>query len=80
MTSEVRPNPAGERHPARKELQRLMKGELSRVEARVVVRHLLRSCPICTRETRKLWHFGEEKIRPLPETPPLPDREVRLWR
>lgn len=46
-------------HPTREELQRLMTGGLSPVDARAVVRHLLKGCPTCTRETRKLWSFGE---------------------
>lgn len=36
-----------------------MTGGLSPVDTRVVVRHLLTGCPTCTRETRKLWSFGE---------------------
>jgi hypothetical protein len=53
---ESTPTPA---HPTGEELQRLMTGGLSPVDAKVVVRHLLKGCSTCTGETRKMWSFGE---------------------
>jgi len=76
---EARLDPTGEEHPALHDLQRLMRGELPRAEAKVVVRHLLKGCPGCIRETRRLWSFGEQPLRPLPEPPALPSRETGLW-
>jgi hypothetical protein len=79
MKLEIQSGPTGG-HPAPEDLHRLMRGELAGAEARIVVRHLLRGCPACTRETRTLWGFGEEPTHPLPEPPPLPVREVGLWK
>ncbi len=50
-------HPAG--HPAASELERFMRGELARSEARAVVRHLLAGCESCRALTRRLWRFGE---------------------
>lgn len=72
-------DPTGDEHPAKHDLYRLMRGELSRSEAKAVVRHLLRGCPACRRVTRRLWSFGEEPLRLFPETDPLPPREAGLW-
>lgn len=52
---------AGGDHPAMEELQRFMTGGVSRLEARAVVRHLLRGCPACIRETGRLWNLGGER-------------------
>lgn len=57
MTPENESRKAGD-HPAIKDLQRLMTGELSRPKTRAVVRHLLGGCPTCSRETRRLWRLG----------------------
>ncbi len=46
-------------HPAASELERFMRGELARSEARAVVRHLLAGCESCRALTRRLWRFGE---------------------
>jgi hypothetical protein len=64
-------------HPAEKDLQRFMAGRLTPEEVRGIVRHLLGGCPICTRETRKLWRFGEERPQLMAARPVLP---VGVWR
>jgi hypothetical protein len=71
----------GADHPARHDLHRFMRGELSRPEAMAVVSHLLKGCPVCVAETRRLWSLGERPLCPLPEPDPLPApaREVGLW-
>jgi len=81
MTQERGPHAAGGiSHPAKEDLHRFMAGELTPEEVREVVRHLLGGCPICTRETRKLWRFGEERPQPMAARPALPAREVGVWR
>jgi hypothetical protein len=50
-------------HPTREELQRFMTEGLSPVDTKSVVRHLLTGCPTCTRETRKIWSFGEFRLQ-----------------
>ena len=52
-------NATGDGHPTEQELQRFVGGELSPTEVRVIVRHLLRGCPDCSRITRRLWNLGE---------------------
>lgn len=52
-------------HPSRDALDRLLRGESSRPEARTVVRHLLRGCSQCRQVTRRLWALGEQ---PRPDT------------
>jgi len=47
-------------HPSQDALERFMRGELPRAQAAVVVRHLLRGCPLCSLETRWLWRLGAE--------------------
>ena len=42
-------------HLEPKELERFLRGELGRAEARRVVRHLLTSCPECVAVVRPLW-------------------------
>jgi hypothetical protein len=46
-------------HPSEDQLRYFMLGELPRNEARIVVRHLLTSCPQCTAVTRRFWQFGD---------------------
>jgi hypothetical protein len=73
---EGRSRPAGRgAHPAKGDLRRFMAGDLSRPEARAVVRHILSGCPACIRETRRIWSFGEER----PQSVALPTREVGVW-
>jgi hypothetical protein len=66
-------------HPAKEDLVRFMAGDLPPAEARAVVRHLLRGCPICSRKTSKVWSLGDE---PLVELVPAPGhlRQVGVWR
>jgi hypothetical protein len=53
------------RHPSPEALKRFLRAELERVEARAIVRHLLRGCARCGHVTCRLWGLGEL---------PLPDR------
>lgn len=46
---------SGQGHPCEQELERLMHSELTRQEAREIVRHLLVGCPRCLQVTRRLW-------------------------
>jgi len=54
-------DPAG--HPDSGLLERFVRGDLSgargRAECRMIVRHLLAGCPLCTRITRRLWRLGD---------------------
>jgi hypothetical protein len=54
-------DPAG--HPDSGLLERFVRGDLSgargRAECRMIVRHLLAGCPVCTRITRRLWRLGD---------------------
>lgn len=45
-------------HPHPAQLERFMRGELSREEAFPLVRHLLAVCPKCLPATRRLWFLG----------------------
>ena len=69
----------GSNHPAKEDLQRFMAGDLPRAEARAVVRHLLRGCPICSRETSELWRLGDERLA-APVPAPRQLRLVGVWR
>jgi hypothetical protein len=53
----ARGNPR-ETHPATATLERFVRGELGRPEARAVVRHLLTRCPRCVGVAGKLWRGG----------------------
>ncbi|MFL6264294.1 MAG: hypothetical protein ACJ76Y_31795 [Thermoanaerobaculia bacterium] len=56
----MQPSQAGPTaHPTASELERFMRGELTRSETRAVVRHLLAGCGICRAVTRRLWSFGD---------------------
>jgi hypothetical protein len=46
-------------HPHPKQLERFLRGELSRSEVAKVVRHLLAGCPACQQVTRRLWDLGD---------------------
>jgi hypothetical protein len=54
--------PAGEvgTHPTTENLRSFVACRLPPSETRAVVRHLLRGCPVCSRETRRLWSFANE--------------------
>lgn len=47
-------------HPEVARLERFMRGDLPRPEARLVVRHLLTRCPLCVAVTGRLWELGEQ--------------------
>jgi hypothetical protein len=66
-------------HPAKEDLRLFMTGELSRPEARAVVRHLLRGCPACTHETRGLWRLGEKGAPVVARRPTRQPRQVGVW-
>jgi hypothetical protein len=69
MLEKVRPlalEPApGQDHPPEQDLRRFMKGELTRPEAREVVRHLLTGCPQCKQVTQRLWTLSDRRLRDL---------------
>lgn len=46
-------------HPDKRELDRFLRGELTRAEIRRVVRHLLTGCPSCVAVTRAFWRLGD---------------------
>ena len=46
-------------HPADRQLERFMRGELPREEVPAVVRHLLAGCPQCVAVTRRVWARGD---------------------
>ncbi len=76
------PTPETLDHPDPDLLLRLMQGRLSRPEAARVVRHLLKGCPLCAAETRRLWSLGEQPLCRLPDLEgslSFPAREVGLW-
>ncbi|HEX9940503.1 MAG TPA: hypothetical protein VGG03_00690 [Thermoanaerobaculia bacterium] len=49
-------------HPDPQALARFLRGASSRLEARVIVRHLLTGCAQCVRMTRRLWALGDEAL------------------
>ena len=59
--SEPESEPPGFRwsHPHEKQLERLLRSELSGPEVALVVRHLLAGCTRCLAVTRRLWALGE---------------------
>jgi hypothetical protein len=57
---------ASRKHPEPAELQRFLRGEVSRDEARAILRHLLTGCPECVAVTRPLWGLAKRGIEPLP--------------
>ena len=46
-------------HPVESDLERFMRGALTRSETLTVVRHLLAGCESCRAATRRLWRFGD---------------------
>ena len=45
-------------HPPESQLARFMRGELPRLKAQSLVRHLLSGCPRCVAVTRRVWKLG----------------------
>lgn len=58
-------------HPTMEDLRSFVACRLPPSETRAVVRHLLRGCPDCSRETRRLWSFASE-------SPDLSSRSVAM--
>jgi hypothetical protein len=54
-----RPGPST--HPEESTLETFLRGDLTREETRLVVRHLLTGCPACRQVTRRLWELGMKK-------------------
>ena len=52
-----------EQHPHPDQLESFMNHNLPPSEARKIIRHLLKGCPVCTRVTRELWKLGERAPR-----------------
>lgn len=46
-------------HPTESDLERFLRGDLTRAENRRVVRHLLTGCPSCVAVTRAVWRLGD---------------------
>ena len=42
-------------HPTRDDLLRFLQGTTSRQENRLIVRHLLATCPACTAALQQMW-------------------------
>lgn|GEM_PF-5152616 len=57
-------------HPEPERLEGLMRNELSGVERRRLIRHLLTGCPRCVKVTRRCWTLGS---RPLADGSKLPE-------
>ena len=69
-----------EGHFPRGTMQRLFRAQLSRDQSRAVIRHLLRSCPVCLEEARRAailegFHFPDED-RESEFDPEVSDRRV----
>ncbi|HEV7507223.1 MAG TPA: hypothetical protein VGS07_20200 [Thermoanaerobaculia bacterium] len=56
-------------HPPPADLQRFLRGETSRGEARAVVRHLLAGCPECATAMRPAMRLAEPGIEPRTRDP-----------
>lgn len=46
-------------HPEALQVERFLRGELTRSEVRAVVRHLLTRCPRCVEVAGRLWRLGD---------------------
>jgi hypothetical protein len=55
-------------HPPWKELESLMRGDLPRLRAVAIVRHLLTGCSTCVEVTRRFWSYGDRRSRIVEET------------
>jgi hypothetical protein len=47
-------------HPAPTQLERFVRNEIPRDEAREVVRHLMTGCAACLLVTRRVWELGNQ--------------------
>jgi hypothetical protein len=54
-------------HPEPAELERFLRGEASRAEARALTRHLLAGCPQCLKVTRPLWELADRPLLDIEE-------------
>ena len=54
-------------HPEPAELERFLRGEASRAEARVLVRHLLAGCAECVQVTHPLWELADRPLLDIEE-------------
>jgi len=68
------------RHPAKGQLERLIRGELEPQARLAVVRHLLTGCPRCAEVTRRLWGLGERVPRDAEEARPGASDDRQPWR
>jgi hypothetical protein len=50
-------------HPSERVLKRFMRGNLPRLQAGAVIRHLLTGCPQCRQVTRRLWRLADRVPR-----------------
>jgi len=57
---------ASRKHPEPAELQRFLRGEASRDEARAIVRHLLAGCPECTAVMGPIYGLAKRWPKALP--------------
>lgn len=60
------PLPLRPAHPQTVQVERFLRGELTRTEVRAVVRHLLTRCPQCLEVASRLWSLGD----PVPPASP----------
>ena len=56
---EADPPTVGRSHPIAEQLERFMRGELTRPETLPIVQHLLSGCYDCVKVTRPLWALME---------------------
>jgi hypothetical protein len=52
------PLPMRTAHPEEAQVERFLRGELTRPEVRAVVRHLLTRCPRCLEIAGRIWNLG----------------------
>ena len=65
-----------ERHLTREVLCRFMDGGLSPEEMRLTFRHLLRGCPSCRQQARKVWNLTLPGAAVAASAPPRTDRRA----
>ena len=67
-------------YPAESDLERFMRGELTRSETRTVVRHLLAGCESCRAEVERLELVTHALARSVPQVEPPPSLKAALMR